>query len=413
MSTELKLWIKKIIVLLLFAALLYGIYHTIDIVIMILTAGFITLLISPLVDKWKRYKIPEWLTVSIVYIIVVSLIVLIIGLIAPIIINYMSDLSHQVLAWSNTAQETYSRYGIHGFNLPRWLENSILYFFSEENIGNTIELVKQNLGTVQTFFTNQIGNITTGGLSLVTSIGMGITNFVFVGIATFFMVLERKAIGQIFLDIAPDDKEEYIVYMFLRVRDVSIAWIKASLMLSFSIFILTFIGLHIAQLIGGFDTKNVFTLSLISGVMEFIPYLGPILSIVPALIIALGISWKATIIIVILYVIIQQAENNILVPIIMSKNLDISPLFVFLIMLFGASLGGIMGIIVAVPIAGIIKVFYMDYIDRKKKRGRHAPVGEHCDVEYEENSLPDALIKGKKFLEKTRKYIAKMKKSSK
>lgn len=144
--------------------------------------------------------------------------------------------------------------------------------------------------------------------------------------------------------------------------------------------------------------------------MEFVPYIGPILSVIPAIIIGLGISWEATMMILILYIIIQQTENNILVPYIMSKNLDISPLFVFVIMLFGATLGGILGIIVAVPIAGIIKVLYTDIIDRKKKRGRYAPIPV-LETEMQNPNLPHPIEKSKKIFEKAKKYLAKIKSS--
>lgn len=85
--------------------------------------------------------------------------------------------------------------------------------------------------------------------------------------------------------------------------------------------------------------------------MEFIPYLGPILSLIPAVIIGLGISWKIAAGMVILYVCIQQTENNFLVPYIMSRSLDLSPFFVFIVMIIGGALGGILGIILAIPMA--------------------------------------------------------------
>ena len=72
--------------------------------------------------------------------------------------------------------------------------------------------------------------------------------------------------------------------------------------------------------------------------MEFIPYIGPILSLIPALIIGLGISWKIAIVITILYLVIQQVENNFLVPYVMSRSLDLSPLLVFIVMIAGATL---------------------------------------------------------------------------
>lgn len=393
MSHEIKIWIKKLIATGLFLAILYGMYITSSTIIMFLAAGFITLLITPLVEKWKKYHIPEWLTIVVVYLIILLLATIVIGTIIPIIINYLADIAKQITKWSMWAQQNYSRYGIHGFDMPNWIKNGILYFFSEENIASTFDMIKQNAGTIQTFLTDKISTITTGGISIVSNIGSGITNIFFVGIATFFMVLERKSIGQLFLDITPDKHEDYIRYIFTRIQEVCIAWIKASLILSLSIFTLTYIGLILVELIFGFNTKSAFTLALIGGIMEFIPYIGPILALIPAVIIALGISWEAVIIITILYIIIQQTENNFLVPYIMSKNLDISPLFVFIVVLFGTSLGGLFGIIIAVPIAGVIKVLYNDFINRKKKRGRYAPIGEHCEVEYKEVELPNPIKK--------------------
>ena len=110
--------------------------------------------------------------------------------------------------------------------------------------------------------------------------------------------------------------------------------------------------------------------------------------------------------VLILYVLIQQTENNFLVPYIMSKNLDISPLFVFVIMLFGATLGGIIGIIVAVPIAGVLKVLYTDWIDQKKQRGRYAP---HSENNISETLAPNPLEAGKNLFKNTKKYLAKAK----
>jgi predicted PurR-regulated permease PerM len=76
-----------------------------------------------------------------------------------------------------------------------------------------------------------------------------------------------------------------------------------------------------------------FTLALISGIMEFIPYVGPLIALIPAAILAFGISWKAALIIIVLYLLIQRIENDFLVPYVMSRALDLSPFFVFIVML--------------------------------------------------------------------------------
>ncbi len=66
--------------------------------------------------------------------------------------------------------------------------------------------------------------------------------------------------------------------------------------------------------------------------MEFVPYLGPIISAIPALVVALSISWEVALVTLVLYIAIQQLENNVFVPIIMSKSLDLSPFYIFIVM---------------------------------------------------------------------------------
>lgn len=147
------------------------------------------------------------------------------------------------------------------------------------------------------------------------------------------MALERRKIGNFILEVMPDDIESYLIGHYKEIQTTLNAWIKAMLILSFSIFFITYISLTIIEIIFGFDTNRTFTLALIGGVMEFIPYIGPIIALIPALIIGLGISWKAALIITILYISIQQVENNFLVPFVMSRSLDLSPFLVFVVMI--------------------------------------------------------------------------------
>ncbi len=168
---------------------------------------------------------------------------------------------------------------------------------------------------------------------MVSSVGNMLVNIVFIGIATFFMVLERHEIGNMLLNILPTPISTYLDKNFSRMQTVTISWIKATLILSVSIFAMTYIALVVIDLVFPFSIEGKFSLALISGIMEFVPYVGPIISAIPGVLIGLGIGWEAAVIMLLMYVIIQQLENNFLVPFIMSKNLDISPFFVFVIML--------------------------------------------------------------------------------
>lgn len=96
--------------------------------------------------------------------------------------------------------------------------------------------------------------------------------------------------------------------------------------------------------------------------MEFIPYVGPFLALLPALAIAAGMGFVPVISIFVLYILIQQAENNILVPMVMSKALDLSPFLILLMMMVMASIFGIVGILLAIPFAAILQIIVKDIL---------------------------------------------------
>ena len=143
MTNEISLWIKKLAVTAIMVAIGYGIYLTSNTIILLGVAGFLTILITPLVDKWRKFHIPEWITIVVVYITIILLATIVAVSIVPIVIDYFASIIRQVTHWANTAQDTYLHYGIRGFNLPDWLENAILYVVSPENINNTLDLIKQ------------------------------------------------------------------------------------------------------------------------------------------------------------------------------------------------------------------------------------------------------------------------------
>ncbi|MBP6981298.1 AI-2E family transporter [Candidatus Gracilibacteria bacterium] len=377
MSSELILWIKKIFIVIAIGTFLYGIYFTWGILFIILISGFLTIIFTPIIEKGEKYRIPSWITLLGIYIIILVLLGIVIGTLIPIIITYVTDTVNAIIKWANTAQNIYMQSGIHGFGFHPYIEKAVTLVLGQNNIEHTLDLIKQNAGSIQSFFTGQISNITSGGFSFVSNLGGLISDWVMVGITTFLMVLERKKIGKYIITSLPPESHKYVSKHYGQIQNVFTSWMKGMLFLSMSIFIITYIGLFLLETFGGFSTGKTFTLALIGGIMEFIPYIGPLLALIPAVIIGLGISWKVAFAITILYIIIQQVENNFLVPYIMSRSLDLSPFFVFIIMLIGGTLGGILGIILAIPIAGIIRVVFDEY--RKKSGSTNAAENIHTE----------------------------------
>ena len=98
-------------------------------------------------------------------------------------------------------------------------------------------------------------------------------------------------------------------------------------------------------------------LGAIIGVTNVIPYFGPIIGAIPAVVIAATISVKMVLIIVIIVVILQFLEGNILSPLIVGKSLHMHPLFIMFALLAGGEVGGILGMVLSIPILAVLKVF--------------------------------------------------------
>ena len=361
MSAELILWTKKLLIIIVILIIGYVLYMMQSLIVVLLVSGFITILVTPLIDSLEKKGIHAGITMICIYLLVIIIGSIMASTIIPIIINYVTDTVTTVISWTQTAQSIYTSQWIQGFGLNPYIERVILFLFHERNIDQTLSYIRDNAGSIQSVVTTQLSSLTSGGFQVLSSVGGAFLNWILIALVTFSMTLERRHIGQFCLDMMPDQVEMYIVDHYRSIQQTLSSWIRAMLILSLSIFCVTYISLTLLEVVFGFDTGRTFTLALISGVMEFIPYIGPILALVPALIIGLGISWQVALAITILYLIIQQIENNILVPYVMSRSLDISPFLVFIVMIAGATLGGILGIILAVPIAAICRVFYLSY----------------------------------------------------
>jgi predicted PurR-regulated permease PerM len=127
-------------------------------------------------------------------------------------------------------------------------------------------------------------------------------------------------------------------------------WVRGQLLLGASIFVATAIGLTLLTIIG-FGEFGQFTLvlALIAGVLEWFPIIGPIIAAVPAILIGLSIGFPAAVAAALLYIAIQQLENNLLVPKVLGDAIELHPAVMILSLVVGGALFGIGGAILAAP----------------------------------------------------------------
>jgi predicted PurR-regulated permease PerM len=133
-------------------------------------------------------------------------------------------------------------------------------------------------------------------------------------------------------------------------------WVRGQLILGFAVGVFTFVGLLIAnQLVDPIFGRYAILLSVIAGVLELIPIIGPIISAVPAVLLAATVGPGTVVAALVLYTLVQQVENNFLVPKIQGDAVELHPSLVMFAILVGGSIAGLLGAILALPMTAAFR----------------------------------------------------------
>jgi predicted PurR-regulated permease PerM len=186
-------------------------------------------------------------------------------------------------------------------------------------------------------------------------------SFISVLVIVFYLLLEIEAIKKIIQSIIPIKFQSYTIRLFIQMQNKLSLWLRGQLILCLVIGILSYIGLLIL------GVKYALLLALIAGISEIIPYLGPILGAIPAVFLAFTQSPLTALLVIILYLIIQQLENTLLVPKIMGKTVGLNPVIILIVFLIGGKLYGPIGALLAIPVATALSVLIKDYFELKRK----------------------------------------------
>jgi len=166
------------------------------------------------------------------------------------------------------------------------------------------------------------------------------------------MMVDGEAFVTTFVRLFPRPERARVREACRSVSAKVSAWLGGQLLLAGTIGVTAALGLY---LIG---VPYFYVLALIAAVGELIPIVGPVLSAIPAVLVAFTVSPGQALIVIVFFLLQQQLENHILVPKIMARQVGLSAVFIIIALLLGASLLGIVGAILAVPTAAILQVLF-------------------------------------------------------
>lgn len=186
-------------------------------------------------------------------------------------------------------------------------------------------------------------------------------------VLTFFMLVEGPAWMEKFLQLQPKDKQVHRKELALRMYRVVTGYVNGQILVAF---IASASALTIMSVLKVFDINIPFIipLSAIIFITGLIPLIGNTLGAVIVVLVALFESLPAALIMAAFFLIYQQIENNAIQPIIQARSVEMSPLMILMAAIFGVTVAGLLGALVAIPVAGCLRILFNDYLQRHKMR---------------------------------------------
>jgi predicted PurR-regulated permease PerM len=311
----------------------YIFYQIRNILVWLVFALIISILFSPVVNLLRKLKIPRGLAVFFVYIGFFGVLTLIVYFTIPMFISEFKQFS-QIL--------------------PQYFEK----------ISPPLKGLKiQAFQDIESFI-NSLGDIlntlTTNIINILFVIFGGIFATIFILTLSLFLSLDEKIVERSIILFFPKKYETKVIMIWERCQQKVSNWFFTRVIACLFVGFTSFLAFLI------FNTPYPFSLGLVSGLLNFIPVVGPIITGI-FLIIIVGLeNISKAVFVLIAFALIQQVENNILTPFISKKLVGLPPVLVLLSLSIGGILWGFSGAILAIPLAGILYEFLREFLEKRK-----------------------------------------------
>ena len=306
---------------------------------------FLAIAISPLARKIdqidKKKKHPK-LTAAIAYVLIITFIGVIIGVIGPVVVN---ETSHFIA------------------KLPETFENTLGGWEGINSFGKSIGI--ENLSNFASGFTSNLGNILVNGVGTISSLA---TNLVLILVLTLLFLLEGPTLVKGFWTNMRKNRtpvETHKINIAERIVSKMTAVISTYVSNQATVALLdgavVTLFVFILSLIFNFSAGLAFPMGLLAFICYLIPMFGPVIGCIGIAALLAFSSPIAGLVFLIVYIVYSQIENNVIAPKIQGSSLKLSPVIVLVAITIGIYTFGILGAIISIPIAGCIKILIEEY----------------------------------------------------
>jgi predicted PurR-regulated permease PerM len=272
--------------------------------------------INPVITRMEKLKIPRLLSISIIYLVVLAILFFAFAGIIPILVEQTTGLIK---------------------TLPSIIQHTNFFGLSAIDLSSQFKILEPLPGDITNLAVSVLSNIVYA---------------IVIIMITFYLILERKHFNRHFNNYFGEKVGSKITKVIDQLEVRFGSWINAQLIVMLIIGILSYVIYLILGL------KYAVSLAIIAGLLEIIPNVGAIIAIAFAAIIGLNTSLSMALLVVAFCTTLHLIVNNIIVPKILKETCNINPVVTILLLVVGAKLGGVVGVILAVPIYMTIEVIY-------------------------------------------------------
>ncbi|SDW65601.1 Predicted PurR-regulated permease PerM [Marininema mesophilum] len=323
-------------------------FHTIFIFLKAILGPFIiavifSYLLNPVVTLLSNQAVPRYLAVLFIYTVFICVIAIILTNLVPLFNHQLHQLAEHFPEWNQRVQ--------------LWIDQMN---HSKDALPESVRLgIEKSLDRLEGTVTDGVGNIM-GDLG--STLNQLFIAFV-IPFLVYYMLKDVHVIENTAVKLLPTKRRREVIQMFREIHEALGNYIRGQLIVCVVVGVLAyigylFIGLPYPLLMAG-----------IVSIFNVIPYIGPFIGAVPALLVAVTVSKEMVFGVIIVNLIVQVLEGNILSPQIVGRSLHMHPLFIIFALLVGGELGGIIGLILAVPLFAVGKVIidhtFRHYMNRE------------------------------------------------
>ncbi|MBE6049467.1 MAG: AI-2E family transporter [Clostridium sp.] len=326
-----KLYILIILVIILFSLLYFCSYAFRKTVLVVFISYIIAYILTPLKRLIKTKKMKDSTIAILIIGGIILLISIIIILLVPFVVREINNFEEDVKNIIEVIRDKIDK--LHIIN-----ESYIQLIFSQINLK----------------VSQMTESVSTKGVDYLISIGEDAISFAIIPIVVYYFLADSKKISRKLYSFVPLNKRNIVKKICDDIDKMLGRYILSQIFLSGIVFACTFVILMI------FKIRFFAILAIFNGILNIVPYFGPVLGAIPIVLISFIDSSRKGIWVTILIFIVQQVEGNILSPKITGDSIDMHPLLIIILLMIGENFGGFIGMIMAIPIGVIVKVIYED-----------------------------------------------------